>query len=34
MVGGFQDFTLIRPEISFAIGLVDKFMQCTRSLIQ
>lgn len=25
MVGGLQCFTLTRPEISFAVGLVDKF---------
>lgn len=30
MVGGLQYFTLTRPEISFAVGLVDKFMQSPR----
>lgn len=27
MVGGLQYLTLTRPDISFAVGLVDKFMQ-------
>ena len=27
MVGGLQYFTLARPEISFALGLLNKFMQ-------
>lgn len=30
MVGGLQYFTLTRPEISFAVGLVDKFIQSPR----
>lgn len=30
MVGGPQYFTLTRTEISFAVGLVDKFMQSPR----
>jgi hypothetical protein len=30
MVGGPQYFTLTRTEISFAVGLVDKFMQYPR----
>jgi hypothetical protein len=30
MVGGPQYLTLTRPEISFAVGLVDKFMQSPR----
>ena len=33
MVGGLQYLTLTRPDISFAVGLVDKFMQSPRSLI-
>ena len=30
MVGGLQYFTLTRPEIPFALGLVDKFIQSPR----
>lgn len=30
MVGGLQYFTLTRPEISFALGLVEKFIQSPR----
>ncbi len=30
MVGGQKYFTLTRPEISFALGLVDKFIQSPR----
>lgn len=30
MVGGLQYCTLTRPEIEFAVGLVDKFIQSPR----